>query len=121
MASCAGFIVGAFLTPVPCILCKAKIKSLLKSKGYKMKNFYFVEITDTYSGEANYSWVTRLKVKASTMRGAINKVAKHTGIQWRKEGGYGDMLRYNSKSGATCFFILDWQDDEHDMYSYKEI
>ena len=86
-----------------------------------MRNFYFVEITDTCGGEANYSWVTRLKVDASTMRGAINKVAKNTGLQWRKDGDYGDMLRYNSKSDATCFFISDWQDDEHGLYSYKEI
>lgn len=86
-----------------------------------MENFYFVEITDTYGGEANYSWVTRLKVKANTMRGAINKVAKHTGLQWRKDGDYGDMMRYNSKSGATCFFIADWDEEEQGMYSYKEI
>lgn len=86
-----------------------------------MKNFYFVEITDTYSGEANYSWVTRLKVEANTMRGAVYKVARNTGLKWRKEGDYGDIMRYNSKSGATCFFISDWEGEEQGMYSYKEI
>lgn len=86
-----------------------------------MQNFYFVEITDTFAGEANYSWVTRLKVKAKTTRGAVYKVAKHTGLQWRKDGDYGGMLRYNSKSGATCFFISDWEEEEQGMYSYKEI
>lgn len=86
-----------------------------------MENFYFVEITDTYGGEANYSWVTRLKVKAKTTRGAVYKVAKYTGLQWRKEGDYGEMLRYNSKSGATCFFITDWEEEEQGTYSYKEI
>lgn len=86
-----------------------------------MENFYFVEMTDTFGGEANYSCVKRLKVKASTMRGAVNKVSKHTGLSWRKEGDYGDTIRYDSKSGATCFFITDWQDDEHDLLSYGEI
>lgn len=86
-----------------------------------MRNFYFVEMTDTYGGEANYSWVTRLKVNAKTMRGAVNKVARHTGLQWRKDGDFGSMLRYNSKSSATCFFITDWMEQEQGTYSYKEI
>jgi hypothetical protein len=34
----------------------------------KMKNLYFAEITDTYGGEANYSWVTRHKIAASSAR-----------------------------------------------------
>lgn len=72
---------------------------------------YFVEITDTFGGEANYSWVKRLKVKANTMRGAVNKVSRDSGVAWRCAGDYGDMMRYDSKSGATCFFIQDWQDD----------
>lgn len=74
-------------------------------------NYYFVEITDTFAGEANYSWVNRLKVKANTMRGAVNKVARHSGMAWRCNWDNGDTMRYDSKSGATCFFIQDWQDD----------
>ena len=42
-------------------------------------------------------------------------------LWWHKEGDYGDMLRYNSKSGATCFFISDWEEEEQGMRSYKEI
>ena len=73
--------------------------------------FYFVEITDTFGGEANYSWVKRLKVKASTMRGAVNKVSRDSVLTWHCVGDYGDMKRYDSESGATCFFIEDWHDD----------
>ena len=29
-----------------------------------MKNLYFIEVTDTFGGEANYSWVTRHVIKA---------------------------------------------------------
>ena len=72
-----------------------------------MRNFYFVEVTDTFAGEANYSWVTRLKVKAKTMRGAINKVAKHTGLQWRKEGDYCDMMRYDIK--VWCYLLFHFR------------
>ena len=46
----------------------------------KFKNVYFVEITDNFGGEANYSWVTRYKIHANTMRGAVNKLAKYSGM-----------------------------------------
>ena len=72
---------------------------------------YFVEITDTFAGEANYSWVKRLKVKANTMRGAVNKVSRYSGMAWRCKADYCDMMRYDSTSSATCFFIQDWRDD----------
>ena len=74
-------------------------------------NFYFVEITDTFAGEANYSWVKRLKVRANTMRGAVNKVSRDSGMAWRCKADYCDMMRYDSQSGATCFFIEEWHDD----------
>lgn len=48
--------------------------------------FYFVEVTDTFGGEANYSWVKRLKVKANTMRGAVNKVSRDSGLSWHCAG-----------------------------------
>ena len=31
-----------------------------------MKHQFFVEMTDTYGGEANYSWVNRFLVTASS-------------------------------------------------------
>ncbi len=72
--------------------------------------FYFIEITDTFGGEANYSWVKRLKVRASTMRDAVNKVSRDSGLSWHCVGDYGDMKRYDSSSGCTCFFIEEWYD-----------
>lgn len=32
---------------------------------------YFVEVTDIYGGEANYSWVTRHAIRAKSERGAV--------------------------------------------------
>lgn len=85
------------------------------------KEFFFVEITDTFGGEANFSWITRLKVKARTMRGAVCKVARETGLNWRAVGDYGDSKRYDSRSGATCFFIESFDDDRHGLESVREI
>jgi len=84
-----------------------------------MKNhkLFYVEITDTYSGEANYSWVTRHIIRAKSMRGCINALSLRSGIAWRKAYDTGEHCRYDSKSGATCAFIADYCPRETD-YSY---
>lgn len=82
-----------------------------------MKNEYFVEITDTFSGDANFSWVTRHKVRANTERGAVWKVSRESGISWRKK--YDG--RYDSASGATCFFIEEFDSELHGNYRLTEL
>jgi hypothetical protein len=77
-----------------------------------MQTFFNVEITDTFAGEANYSWITRHKVKANTIQGAISKVAKDSGLSFRKTIT-GEVTRYDSKSGATCAFVEEWDDSIH--------
>ena len=69
------------------------------------KEKFFVEMTDTFSGEANYSWVRRYIVTASTMRGAVWKVSRHTNVSWHCVEDYNGQKRYDSATGATCFFI----------------
>ena len=59
---------------------------------------YYIEYTDCFGGEANYSWVRRWIVKAKTPRGALRKVSP---VYWRHD--YDN--RYVSVSGATCFFV----------------
>lgn len=76
-------------------------------------NKYYAELTDTFGGEANYSWVTRFHVTAKNERGAINKLARHIGLNFRKDWDSGDTVRFNSKSGATCLFLSAWDDDAH--------
>ena len=48
---------------------------------------YFIELTYTYGGELNYSWVRRFLVKAKSMRGAMCKLARETGYSARKDFG----------------------------------
>ena len=67
------------------------------------ENFYF-EVTDLFGGQANYAWVSRYKVKSSSMRGAITKLARHTGLNFRWDG-----LRYVTKSRDICAY--DMSDD----------
>ncbi len=71
----------------------------------KTKNIYFVEVTDTFSGEANYSWVNRYIIHANSERGAICKLARHDGAGWKKEYEAGDFSRYNLSGACVCCFV----------------
>lgn len=64
------------------------------------KQLFFIEVTDVYGGEANYSWVTRHVVRAKSFLGAIQWLSRNSGLNWRFDG-----MRYNSASGSTCAFI----------------
>ena len=68
-------------------------------------NTWNIEITDTFGGEANYSWVKRYTVKANTMRGAVNHIAREHGAGWRKEYDFGDEARYNLRGACVCMFV----------------
>lgn len=82
-----------------------------------MQQFFFVEITDTYGEDANYSWVKRFKVNASSELGAIRKVSSETGLNFRKEWDTGDLVRYDAKQCAVCAFLSPYQ-DQAEHYSY---
>lgn len=71
----------------------------------KNAKFWFIEVTDTFAGEANYCWVKRFRVKASTMQGAMSVLSRHYGFNWRYH--YGDCMfaRYNAKRACICAFI----------------
>jgi len=73
---------------------------------------YSVYLTDTFAGDLNYSWVTKLKVKANTERGAVWKVARETGLSFRR---YRDD-EWRSKSGATALVI-----DHNETYDYSGV
>ena len=61
-----------------------------------MKNYYIVEITDTFGGEANYCWVKRFAVKAKTIQGAMTALAKYQGDKgWRVAYGDNMSARYH--------------------------
>ncbi len=79
-------------------------------------NLYFIEITDTFGGEANYSWVTRHIIRASTARGAMRKISTRSGLSFRKTDETYDYIRYDSKSGATCAFVAYYEPEHDDQY-----
>ncbi len=73
-----------------------------------MKTFN-VEITDTFGGEANYSWVRRYTYRASSFLGAINMLAKEYAAGWRKEFECGDYAQYKLTGACiTCFITVEF-------------
>lgn len=82
-----------------------------------MQSLFFVEVTDTYGEDANYSWVKRYKVNASSELGAIRKVSAETGLNFRKEWDDGITVRYDAKQCAVCAFLSPYE-DQAEHYSY---
>ena len=86
-----------------------------------MKHTYFIEMTDTFGGEANYCWVNRFIVSASSPRGAMRRVCARTGDSVRDVG----CDRWDSTRGCVCYFV-EWVDpaevaDYQDRYSRIEV
>jgi len=90
-----------------------------------MKNRYFIEMTDTFGGEANYCWVNRFIVTASSHRGAMRRVCAHTGDKVQCEDRYNEPQTWDSAIGCIRYFVK-WIDDEQvkelqDNYSRIEV
>ena len=71
-----------------------------------------VYLTDLFCGELNYSFVTKLRVSATTERGAVCKVSKIAGLNFRKQ--YDEV--YHSTTKLTGLVI---DDDEYPSYDYS--
>lgn len=67
----------------------------------KQTNIFYFELTDTFGSELNYCHVTRFKVYASTIRGAVGKVSKETGYNFKFNGSY-----YKAKK--ACIGLIEF-------------
>ncbi|CAB4155136.1 hypothetical protein UFOVP654_81 [uncultured Caudovirales phage] len=88
-----------------------------------MKKLYFVEVTDTFGGEANYNWAHRFKVSATTMRGAMRKIAKRLSCSGGvyKDMDTGDMQRWNWRKACMCAFVEHYDDQSARMFHVESI
>jgi len=76
-----------------------------------MANFYQVEITDTFGGEANYSWVRRYLVRAKSQAGAVQKMARTYGSGWRTDG-----YRWLMQGACICMFVDEVSSKDANYY-----
>lgn len=74
---------------------------------------YFVEVTDTFGGEANYCWVARYKVAANTPLGAVLAVKRERGyVSITCAYDTDDECRYDVVGQAICMFVHEWDDSD---------
>ena len=80
----------------------------MKTETETEKGTYTAEFTDTFGGEANYSWVRRATIPATESRRALMRRAKAalglSGVRGRSYD-YGDMLEFRPSGSCTVLFI----------------
>lgn len=72
-----------------------------------MNTFYF-EMTDTFGDDLNYCWLKRFKVKANTLHGALCKLSKEVGFNFKNNGSY-----YKAKNACVGLYELDFDHAEY--------
>lgn len=71
----------------------------------KKDTFYF-EMTDTFGGELNYCWLYRFSIEAKNLRGALIKLSRKTGYNFRHNG-----LIYKAKNACIAAYELEYIPD----------
>jgi hypothetical protein len=71
---------------------------------------YSIEMTDTFSGEANYSWVRTECIDApcdASSKMLVRRAKKALGISTPHRVSYdsGDMIRIDLRNHCICIFI----------------
>jgi hypothetical protein len=71
-----------------------------------MKTFN-IEVTDTFGGEANYSWVKRFTFKTSSVHGALILLGREYGRGWRKHWDNGTTIAYKVPGKCIICFVTE--------------
>jgi hypothetical protein len=70
---------------------------------------YEIEMTDTFGGDPNYSWVRKahiLGAENATTRSLVRRAKQALGIAGRhKTSDFGDMIRVDMRDYCICLFI----------------
>lgn len=87
-------------------LSKTQLQKVVKALTQKKQNEKFIiEVTDTFGGEPNFSWVRRYTVEAKSIKGAINKFAREYGAGWTMTWTSNDIARYDLKGACICCLV----------------
>ena len=89
----------------------------LQARNKKNKNVYVIEMTDTFGGDPNYCWVRRYKTESVSIVGAVTKLSKHYGRNFRVDYCDGFSARYNAVGASICVFIDEVDKDDKSLVS----
>lgn len=74
-----------------------------------------VEYTDTFAGQANYSWVQRMTLEAPdgvSDRAIVRRVKKlldMTGVRFSRREHYGDTIALWHPEGCATVLFISWE------------
>jgi len=74
----------------------------------------YIEVTDLYAGESNYSWVKRHEIDCDGLTQnqvirRLKKLADLNGVRWRKVVDCGDYMQFNFVGWyATAFIVWEY-------------
>ena len=73
-----------------------------------LSNMYHYEYTDTFAGEANYTWIRKGEFEAKNLNHAVRLAKKAVGlngVNCRRRESYGDMVVLRPYGQCTILFI----------------
>jgi hypothetical protein len=88
----------------------------MPTKSTKTKLDFFFHVTDTFGNELNYCWLHRYKIKSKSIKGALIKLSKYTGLNFKNNGVY-----YKAKHACIAAYLVDYEIHESEYSKYKEI
>ena len=65
---------------------------------------FFFEMTDTFGGEPNYCWIKRFEIHAKSLHGALMKLSRETGFNFRFDG-----INYRAKKACVCAYEVSFE------------
>lgn len=68
-----------------------------------MKKFYF-EMTDTFGEDLNYCWLKKFEISAKSLHGALIKLSRETGLNFRFDG-----VNYKARNACIAAYELDYE------------
>lgn len=75
--------------------------------------FIQIELTDTFDGEANYSWVRRYQIPVipgESERAIIRRAKRAAGLTGRhKKASHGDMIALYFPECLVLFITREWE------------
>ena len=80
-----------------------------------MKNTFYFEMTDTFGDELNYCWLHRFTIVAKNIRGALIKLSKKTGYNFRSDG-----IHYKAKNACVAAYQIDYEPESEMLTTWIE-
>lgn len=77
-------------------------------------NNYYLELTDMFCGELNYSFVKRYTTQAKSIQGAIGKLSREVGLHFRADFKSNYDAIYHSTSKLTGVYIEEFELNDAD-------